>query len=220
MGGVRGATPLCSSPQCNSSHLTGGLAAALQHGKGMWRQRQPCPLRNSKIPCPLCSHFPPPPSLPGQVERLEDDLAELVDILNARPGVPRLRRPAPGSLKRFNYNAGSCDEPAAASDDEAQQPAQQQPQQEPQPQQPVQQRPHRRQLYADAAGEQSSSSSSGGSSSKKALPPWAVPEQWEPRNGTANLCDKNLMLQGRYQPCYAAFASFYAEDLRLLLGLP
>lgn len=47
-----------------------------------------------------------------------------------------------------------------------------------------------------------------------------VPEQWEPRNGTVNLCDKNLMLRGKYQPCYAAFASFYADDMRMLHGLP
>ncbi|KAL4423855.1 hypothetical protein ABPG75_001156 [Micractinium tetrahymenae] len=145
----------------------------------------------------------------GRVERLEDDLAELVRILNARPGVPKLRRPKHGSLKRFNYNSGLCDKEAPdASSGKTQQQRQQQ---QPQPAQ-RRRRQQRRQLYAAAANKQ-------GSSSNKPLPPWAVPEQWEPRNGTINLCDKNQMLRGKYQPCYAAFASFYAEDMRLLHDL-
>lgn len=44
------------------------------------------------------------------------------------------------------------------------------------------------------------------------------PEEWEPRSGTLNLCDKNDMLRGRYRHCMDALSYFYREDMRLLHG--
>lgn len=124
----------------------------------------------------------------GRVERLEQDLAELVRLLNSRPGVPKLNAPQPGPQQRVNFNSGVCDGPGQAQ-------------------------PQRRRLSAASAA---AAAEGMPKPRRRRLPP----EDWKPRNGTLNLCDKNDMLRGRYQQCYAAFASFYAEDMRLLHGLP
>ena len=58
----------------------------------------------------------------GRVERFEEDFAELLGLLNARPGVPRL--PPPADLAAVNF-AGSPCEPAQAAGQQAQQQQQQ-----------------------------------------------------------------------------------------------
>lgn len=46
----------------------------------------------------------------GRVEAVEEDLAALVEHLNARPGVPKLQPLRPGQLGRVNINSGACQE--------------------------------------------------------------------------------------------------------------
>lgn len=120
----------------------------------------------------------------GRTEALDEDLAELLDILNSRPDVPKLNMPQPGVRHQVNFNAGPCDGPGQA-------PAQ-----------------HRHSSYSTT-----------GESTAKPRMQRLPPEDWTPRSGTVNLCDKNEMFRGQYQHCYAAFASFYGEDMRLLHGL-
>lgn len=49
----------------------------------------------------------------GRQEHFHEDFAALVDILNARPGVPQLPRPE-GGVERVNYNASPCEGEAGA----------------------------------------------------------------------------------------------------------
>lgn len=61
---------------------------------------------------PMTSCFATADGLPtvdwlGRMEHLDEDLASLIDILNARPGVPKLPRP-PSRVERWNYRNASC----------------------------------------------------------------------------------------------------------------
>ena len=44
----------------------------------------------------------------GRQENFDEDFAALIDVLNARPGVPQLPRPE-GGVERVNYNASPCE---------------------------------------------------------------------------------------------------------------
>ncbi|KAL4434487.1 hypothetical protein ABPG75_000928 [Micractinium tetrahymenae] len=148
----------------------------------------------------------------GRVESVEEDLAALVELLNSRPGVPKLKMPHPGQLGHVNVNTGTCQQAEAGSSGGG----------------GILAAPRswlsRRRLEAAVhpAGAQQSSASAapapppgqGGPSGHIKLPP----EEWEPRNGTLNLCNKNDMFRGRYRHCLDALAEFYAEDLCLLHG--
>lgn len=157
----------------------------------------------------------------GRVESVEEDLAELVDLLNARPGVPKLRSPRPGQLGRVNVNTGACQQGAGAGASgglfaaaggwlgrrrlAAAAPT------------PSAEEEHAASPSSSsdwAAEPQPGPGQNGSSSVRMKLPP----EEWEPRSGTLNLCDKNDMLRGRYRHCYDALTEFYAEDMRLLHG--
>lgn len=155
----------------------------------------------------------------GRVESMEEDLTSLVELLNQRPGVPKLRVPRRGDLGHVNINSGSCQqsEPGGSSSSGAgigaalgswlrrRQLAVAAPQ-------PAGQAPLS--SAASPAPSPSPAAQGDGTASHIKLPP----EEWEPRKGTLNLCDKDAMFRGRYRHCYDALSQFYAEDLRLLHG--
>lgn len=176
----------------------------------------------------------------GRVEAFEEDLGALVDLLNARPGVPRLLHPdeLDPPLARLNHNAGDCNEADREGEDAD----------------------GRAQLGAAGGGGGQGSgeggrsgnvtvriaikeSDSGGgdddedsidfgdelASSRRlrffsSTPIFGgknlLPEKWAPRSGTLNPCDKNSMFRGRHAHCYAALSRFFQEDMRLLHDTP
>lgn len=178
----------------------------------------------------------------GRVEAFDEDLAALVDLLNARPGAPQLLRPAEldPPLARLNHNAGDCQEAGGEAEAAGE---------------PVQAglaaggsaggseggAGSNITIHIRVKGGSSGSSSGGGGSGDATVGDGAVPSSrrlrffstmpkgaggklppfdWEPRGGTLNPCDKNTMFQGRHAHCLATLSIFYQEDLRLLHGMP
>ncbi len=161
----------------------------------------------------------------GRVEAFEDDLAALVDLLNARPGVPQLLRPADldPPLLRLNQNAGDCQEAGDEGEGVG---------------------GHVQLAAGDGHGGNvtirisvtdggtpsggGDPGSGGGAPSRRRLGFFSTmatggggklpPDGWEPRGGTLDPCDKNRMFRGRHAHCLEALSSFYQEDLRLLHG--
>lgn len=154
----------------------------------------------------------------GRVESVEEDLAALVELLNQRPGVPKLQPLRPGQLGHVNVNSGSCQPSDAGSSSIgtlagrwlgrrrlAAPPA---------ADDPPRATPAPPSAGPAAAAQPLPGQGQNSSATRMKLPP----EEWEPRGGTINLCDKNDMLRGRFSHCLDALKDFYAEDMRLLHG--
>ncbi len=151
---------------------------------------------------------------------MEADLTELVQLLNQRPGVPKLKVPRGGDLGHVNINSGSCQEAEPGSSGSRARSIGA----------ALGSWLRRRPLAVTAQQPTTTEVQPDSSPSASTPPPPATeegnttgrtkgrPDEWEPRRGTLNLCDKDAMFKGQYRHCFDSLSRFYAEDLRLLHG--